>query len=140
MGIVLISVFAGGMIASTPFHRKIYDQALQQGVPFGGGGLYKRYGEMEFRGGLAGLITSIDDTGFTIISSGGKSFHISTTTKTRYPKNVSLDSGDKVFVIGEVVGDNFEAYGIKVFDATNAPYMLDKRFQNRPDLRQNEIN
>jgi len=144
LGILLIVVFAGSAIASTPIHKKVYDRAHEKSLPLGGGEFYKHYGKMEFRGGFAGSIEAIDSDGLGVLTAEGKSVIVSTSTKTKYPRDKKLSVGDNIIVVGEVVNGKFEAFGIKQLRSERVPYLLNKKLPKRPQgerpIDKSEIN
>ncbi len=132
LGIILVTVFAGGALAATPLHEKMYDRAMERGIPFGGSEFYKQYSKSEFRGGFAGVIRSITEEGLQIETLSGDVFFVSTSTKTRYPKNAELKEGSHVVVLGKKEKGGVEALGIRTIDRANLPHIMKRLKDQNP--------
>ena len=127
LGIIVFVTFAGGAIAATPLHKTVYDEAQKRSLPFASEKVYQHYGKLKARGGDIGVVRAINETGLIVRTPSGE-ISVSTTTKTRYPKERDIKEGDRVLLIGEKREDGiFEAYGIRPVRETIPPHILHKR-------------
>ena len=125
LAILVLIIFAGTVVASTPIHKKIYERSHTKAVSLTGS-VYKHYGKIPPRGGHIGTVIDIDSNGLTLEVFDGNVIKVSTTTRTKYPADTKLEVGAKIMVLGKKGGDSYEAFGIKLFDEDTLPFSMER--------------
>ena len=113
-GIILFVIVSSVAVAGTSVHHKVWEFTAEYRVPFGPA-FYERYGggERPFRSGTIGTIVEIKDSELVIENTAGELFLVSTSTKTRFPREEILVVGDKIIILGKREGSAVEALGIR---------------------------
>lgn len=123
IGIVVLVILGGFIIAMTPVHRGLFEQARQNHLPFAGG-LYREYGIPNPQGNVTpGEIIEVIESGYRMITPRDENVVIIVTPETRFPLGTNFETGDRILVLGDRVDDIITAFGIREItdDAMRVP-------------------
>lgn len=115
LAIVLVVVVGGLVVASTPFHRSLFEDAEQDRLPLAGP-IYRQFGRQAFQQIHPGLITATTSTGFLITDRRGRLLQIVLTPRTRLPFGEDFAIGDVIVVFGPEDNKMVQAFGIQEID------------------------
>lgn len=120
LGVVVLAVVGGLLVAATPLHRQLRQGPgqfqlpgpLHQMRPF-----YDRLDQGRDRSISVGMVININDNGFSLQERHGETLAVIVTGSTRLPQNLPFKSGDTVVVFGARSGDSVTAWGISFVNA-----------------------
>ncbi len=110
--IILFAVIGGGIVASTPFHRGLFERARKDRLPITGP-LYRGFGTPRSQNINPGIIETITENGFVIMTPRGEKLDVTVTPETRLPLGFDFAEGNFVVVFGERDGGTIHALGIR---------------------------
>ena len=112
LGIVVIALLLGLVIAQTPMHKRLFQSAQEGKLPVFGP-FYKGYHMRVPDNVYFGEVSSITDDGFEIETKQGESLSVIISSKTRLPFNEDIQEGDSAVVIGERDNSTIKAFGVR---------------------------
>ena len=114
LGIVVLVVGGGFIVAATGFHRQFGRYADQHRLPFAGN-FYRGAGHDHFSDIHRGVVDATTTDGFTMIMPGMPAgvIRIIITPRTRLPYGMDFDLGDSVVVFGVGSTNTIQAFGIQ---------------------------
>ncbi len=112
IGIIILVIGGGYIVAATPLHRDLADYADKGQFPVGNI-LYQRFGEPPSHNIHHGQIIRIFPNGFQMKARRTEALNVRITPRTRLPYGADFDLGDIVVVFGNRSADAIEAYGIR---------------------------
>ena len=115
LGIIFLVLLGGVIVASTPFHGRVFRYAVGNRTPFAGD-FYRGFGMPHFQDTYPGTITEVASTSFMMQDPQGEVLKIFISQKTRLPLGMDLEAGDAVVVFGPREGDTINAFGMREVD------------------------
>ena len=112
VGIVVLVVLGGFLMAQTPFHGELYRQARNDHLPFVGR-LYHGFGLERLERVHRGVLVKVSDGEFLMENRDGESLIIRISSTTRFPLGMDFFQGDRIVVLGERNNGIIEAIGIR---------------------------
>lgn len=113
LGIMVIVVGGGFVVASTTFHRGLADRAERHQLPFGEG-FYRGMDQIDPFDIHRGIITATTTSGFLMKARRGHSFVVTVSSSTAEDLDGELAPGRMVVIFGDVASDTIEAIGVRV--------------------------
>ena len=115
VGIVVIVIAGGSIVAQTSFHRRFMRNAERHHVPFAEP-FYRQFGHPRFRSIHRGIITQAESNGFTMSAQDEEPITVMISPKTRLPLGADFSAGDMVVVFGDLDDHTIEAFGVRKID------------------------
>lgn len=101
LGILLLVLVGGGLLAQTSLHHRVYLSVRGGSVPVAGA-VYRRFGAMHPQDVHIGTITDHVDGGFEMQGDEGTTL-VLVTQETRFPAGTDFEEGDRILVFGAPV-------------------------------------
>ncbi len=112
LGILLVAVAGGLMVAGTPFHGRMSRYAEENRLPVAGR-FYREFGRRPFREVHSGKVASVEREGFALRDIRGEILNIVITPRTRLPYGMDFSVGDSVVVFGVRDDGRVQAFGVR---------------------------
>jgi hypothetical protein len=109
IGIVLLMIIGGHMVAKTEFHARLLNSAKD--IPIFGE-LYRRYGMHESHNMHAGVIIETNESGFVMKNRRDDTLTVIIGPETRVLTGAVFEKGDEVFVFGDRNDGIVQALGL----------------------------
>jgi len=109
IGIVLLMIIGGHMVAKTDFHARLLNNA--EGIPIFGE-LYRRYGMHKPHNMHVGVVIQMNESGFVMKDRREDTLTVIIGPETRVPTGAVFKKGDEVFVFGSRNDGTVQALGL----------------------------
>ncbi|OGE88009.1 MAG: hypothetical protein A3J07_02000 [Candidatus Doudnabacteria bacterium RIFCSPLOWO2_02_FULL_49_13] len=121
IGVILVVLTGGFVIAQTPLHRGLFDRARDHRLPIGGG-FYRQFGMQRPPGNVAvGTVTEIIDKGFKISDPRGDIIDIIIDDKTEFPTGKDIAVDNHIVVLGQRQDSTVTADSIRKVEENDFP-------------------
>ena len=138
IGVVLLTILGGWLVAQTPLHRGIYREFRGGRLP-AAGPIYGRFNPERLENAYIGSIKQLTEGGFILETETGEELTIIVSVSTRGPIVDALQPGLEVAVFGLENDNRVEAFGIRPLEwELKAPGQLRPNRPSNPDF--SEIN
>jgi hypothetical protein len=115
LGIIVLALVGGILLARTPLHRGLFEQAESDGLPFAGT-FYLHFGENNFDQITVGAIQTITPPTFVILAPNNELYTVVVTPTTQTPFGAHFDTDDIVVVLGARNDHTIQALGMRTID------------------------
>ena len=112
LGIILITIIGGFLVAGTPLHRNLFLSAERRRLPLAGG-LYHQFGAQQFRNIQRGTVTAVTSSSFMMQNQRSDVVNVVLTPQTRLPFGDGFEVGDTVVVFGDNNSSTITALGVR---------------------------
>jgi len=111
LGIILFTMVGGFLLALTPFHSILSEQADADNLPLAGG-MYRKYSQKKTENLVVGDITKKTPEGYSVRDNNNEVINVVVTPKTKKSKEL-IDDDEEIVILGERHGNTIEAVGIE---------------------------
>ncbi len=112
LGVVLLVLAGGTIIAFTPLHKGLMTQAHNERLPLAGK-FYRHFGQRPGANMEMGLITQLRENGCDIQNPRQEKIQIQISSNTRFAQKTNLAIGDTIMVLGKKKNNIIFAEGIR---------------------------
>lgn len=130
LGIILVAGLGGFLIALTPLHSGLMNEAAEFRLPLAGGA-YRQFGGRNHGKIITGIIMEKNDNGYTIYDQDKELLMVLVTPYTQLPPTPP-EIRDFIVVLGDRRGDTVEARGIRCLSG-------ERGLRRMPPPRQEEL-